>query len=57
MIKSFLKEYNLEEKVNFHGSHCFGMCEKGPILKIEDKTFENVSTLTINEILYSNLEL
>ncbi len=56
VIKAFLKERNIEDKAYFHGSHCFGMCEKGPILKIDDNVYENVNLTNIFEILIKNFE-
>jgi len=51
IIKSFLKQHHLENKVFFHGDLCTGHCENGPIVKIDNQLFENVNTDNIDEIL------
>lgn len=50
-ISTFLKDHDLEEKVFFHGSHCFGFCTEGPILKINGKFFKNVNEMNVIDIL------
>ncbi|MBN1111432.1 MAG: NAD(P)H-dependent oxidoreductase subunit E, partial [Bacteroidales bacterium] len=39
----------------FKGAHCFGECNKGPSIKINQKTFHSVSENNIFEILEENL--
>ncbi|MCK5822735.1 MAG: (2Fe-2S) ferredoxin domain-containing protein [Bacteroidales bacterium] len=56
VINSYLKEYKLENKIFFHGSRCFGKCELGPILKIDDKFYEQVNEKTVLDILDENLK-
>jgi len=56
IIKTYLREHKLEDKVYFHGNHCFGMCDKGPILQINDTIYENVNLTNIFEILVKNFE-
>lgn len=51
IIKSYLKNQNLEEITFFKGAHCFGECSKGPILQISDKIYENVTPESVHEIL------
>lgn len=55
-IETYIKEHNLVDKVFFHGGHCFGNCENGPILKINKKIFENVDHLNVIEILSKEIE-
>jgi len=50
-IEAYIKEHALHDKVFFHGGHCFGHCEKGPILKINKKFFENVDHISVIDIL------
>lgn len=51
IIKSFIKQHHLENEVFFHGDLCTGHCENGPILKIDNQLFENVTIENIDEIL------
>lgn len=50
-IKSYLKEHGLESKTFFHGELCTGNCAKGPVLKINDRLYENVDPTNIIDIL------
>ena len=50
-IKTYLKEKGLENRVFFHGELCASLCDKGPILKIEDKVFYKVTSDNVYEIL------
>jgi len=50
-IKSYLDEYNLNEKVNFHGAHCFENCHEGPSIKINGKMYTHLNSIRIHEIL------
>lgn len=43
LIKNYLKDHLLEDKVFFHGNHCSGNCENGPIIKIDGKEYQNIS--------------
>ena len=56
VINNYLKENKLEDKVFFHGSRCFGKCENGPILKIDDKFYEQVDEIKVVNILDENLK-
>ncbi|HRW63203.1 MAG TPA: NAD(P)H-dependent oxidoreductase subunit E [Bacteroidales bacterium] len=43
IIKEYIKEHQLEDKVFFHGIHCSGNCKNGPVVKIDEKEYENVT--------------
>ena len=51
IIQTFLREHKLENKVYFHGAHCFSHCENGPIVQIDDKIYDNVNQDNIIEFL------
>lgn len=53
LIKDYIHEHQLEDKVFFHGTHCSGNCANGPILKIDEKEYQNVSPDNINLLLDS----
>lgn len=51
IIKTYLKEHHLEDKVDFKGELCTENCNKGPIVKFNGKIFQKVNTRSIVEIL------
>jgi len=51
VISKYLKDNKLDDKVYFHGAHCFASCDKGPIVKINDVVYENVDEEKIVNIL------
>ncbi|MEI8203589.1 MAG: NAD(P)H-dependent oxidoreductase subunit E [Bacteroidota bacterium] len=55
IIKLYLEDKNLTDKVFYHGAHCFGNCENGSCIKINGKQIESVNAENI--IDYLNKEL
>ncbi len=51
VIKSYLKEHDLEERVFFHGDLCDNLCEHGPVMKINGEIYQNVTSDNVYEIL------
>ena len=51
IIKDWIQENKLEEQVYFHGGHCFGSCEKGPVLKINDRIYYGIEPTDVRIIL------
>lgn len=51
IIKDYLRENNLKESVFFKGHLCIELCNKGPVVKINDQTYTNVSKDNIISIL------
>jgi len=51
IIKEFLKETERYDMVTFKGAHCFGNCENGPVLKINDTVYTKVSDDSLENIL------
>jgi NADH:ubiquinone oxidoreductase subunit E len=41
VVQQFLKQNHLEEKVFFHGAHCFNQCGEGPVIKIGDRVLRS----------------
>ena len=50
-IKEYLNEHGLTDQVVFKGSHCMGSCEKGPVVRIQDKTWYQVDLQQLPIIL------
>lgn len=42
VIKDYLEKHQLDAKVHFHGTHCYGDCDKGPVMKVNDYLYEQV---------------
>jgi NADH:ubiquinone oxidoreductase subunit E len=55
LIQDYLKNHNLENTVKFRGNHCFGKCQQGPILKINEHEYEGVTEVDIPDILEREL--
>ncbi len=55
VIKRYLEENMLMDKVFYHGAHCFGSCENGACIRINDKQIEGVNAENIVD--YLNKEL
>lgn len=57
VISNYIKEKGIQDRIHFHGGHCFGSCAEGPILKVNDKIYTEVDELKVMEILYNTFEL
>lgn len=55
IVKKFLDENNLAGKVTFRGKHCFGNCENGPSIMIDQKRYEHIDDESIMTILENEL--
>ena len=51
LINDYLKNHNLMGLVHFHGSHCFGRCDKGPVLKLGEEFNEKLASESVNVLL------
>ena len=51
LIKAWLSERKIEAEVNFKGQLCTGLCNKGPILIINDHTYQDVQPANVINIL------
>jgi NADH:ubiquinone oxidoreductase subunit E len=54
-IQTYIKENQLEGKIIFKGNHCFGKCNKGPVLKIDENIYEQLNEVKLLEILRKEL--
>jgi NADH:ubiquinone oxidoreductase subunit E len=50
-IFEYLRIRHLSGMVNFHGGHCFGRCDKGPVLKLDDDFNEKLASESLNSLL------
>ncbi len=50
-IREYLRKNHLEDKIVFRGARCMNLCSKGPNLKINEKTIEEISLSKIENIL------
>lgn len=55
VVKKFLDDHKLTHKVVFKGKHCFGNCENGPSLKINDHKYEHLDIDKVLKILEEEL--
>ena len=55
-VKSYLEKNHLDEKVNFKGARCVGLCNEGPVIIINEKTIKGISSAVIETLLDSELE-
>lgn len=44
IIKNYIKEHQLEDKIYFCGCHCMDKCQDGPNLKFDGKIFSGVTS-------------
>lgn len=51
LINDYLKNHNLMGLVHFHGGHCFGRCETGPVFKLGQEFNEKLASETVNTLL------
>ncbi len=51
VISKYIKDNNLQDRVHFHGGHCFGNCALGPILVVNNVQHFEVDDLKVLEIL------
>lgn len=51
IIKEYIVEKHLSAKIKFKGQLCSSMCNKGPIVIIDNQVYENVSKDNIIQLL------
>ncbi|PKP37431.1 MAG: electron transport complex protein RnfG [Bacteroidetes bacterium HGW-Bacteroidetes-15] len=57
VITQYIKDNNIQDRINFHGGHCFGSCADGPILKVNDTLYTGVDEQKVVEILSNTFEI
>jgi NADH:ubiquinone oxidoreductase subunit E len=53
VIQKYLKDHQLERDVILKGNHCYSNCSTGPVMKIGNMLYEQVSSESVLEILES----
>lgn len=56
VISQYIEKHNLQDKVHFHGGHCFGNCAEGPILKVDETVHTGVDDIKALDILRNTFE-
>ena len=51
VVKQFIRDNKLEDRVFFHGNHCFDKCIDGPVIKINDKVYTGIEESKVIGIL------
>ena len=51
VIKKYLRDSRLEEKVDFKGQLCSGNCSHGPVLHINDITYKEIDEIMVVRLL------
>ena len=51
VVQKYLKDHSLERDVILKGNHCFSNCSSGPVLKIGQRVYEQVTDENVLEIL------
>ena len=57
VVQQFLMQHQLEDKVIFHGAHCFGHCGEGPMIQIGDKLIHSDDPDELKKILKNHFGL
>lgn len=57
VIAQFIKDHDIQDRIHFHGGHCFGNCADGPILKVGDTLYTEVDDLKALEILRNTFNI
>lgn len=57
IIQQYIKDNMLEGEVSFKGSHCFGQCDKGPMLRIGETVYSQVDENNIMAILDASFNI
>jgi NADH:ubiquinone oxidoreductase subunit E len=57
VIQQFLIQHHLEDKVIFHGAHCFGHCGEGPMIQIGEELIHSHDPDEMKNILKNRFGL
>ena len=51
VILDYIQKHHLSESLKLKGNHCFGHCCSGPVVKINEKVYEEVNEESIIDLL------
>lgn len=57
VVKKFIADNNLKEKVDFRGELCSGNCKHGPVMKIDGQIFHEIDQNSVLKILNSHFSV
>lgn len=55
LVKIFIKEHKLEDKVEVSGCLCRGLCKLGPNIEINGRVYNQVTPESLDEVLSEGL--
>ena len=55
LIREFLSEHNLTDKVSLVGNLCMDNCKNGPNIKIDNKVYSEMDSVKLIKILNEEL--
>ncbi|MGD1816898.1 MAG: (2Fe-2S) ferredoxin domain-containing protein [Pleomorphochaeta sp.] len=56
LLESFIKENHYQDRICIKGHLCLGRCSSGPIVKINNKDFENINPACVIDIIQEELK-
>ncbi len=56
IVQDFLKEREIESRIDFRGHLCHEMCNRGPVIEIDDIVFEEVTPSNLPTILSNHFD-
>lgn len=57
LLKKYLEEHHLEDKVQMKGAFCMGQCSKGLGVKVDGKLLEGVTLANAIELIENELNI
>jgi NADH:ubiquinone oxidoreductase subunit E len=57
VINQYIIDNNIQDRILFHGGHCFGNCAEGPILIVDGVKYTNVDEFKAIGILSDTFEI
>lgn len=55
LVKNYVKEKGLEDKIDLRGQVCLGLCSKGPNVRIADTMYNQVAPNCVIDLIEHHL--